>query len=87
MALTSCPATIAAVLLTIPKYSGYVLSSNHDIDIRVGSTAPSATVHPETRNTLCASQIGNLGTTAGDVVRIECTNGPVDGTIVTIHIR
>lgn len=75
------------VVITLPSYSGFAASSLHDVEVRLGSTPPTATLSPSATNTLCAATSGVLSSAAGTEVRLACAGAPIDARIVTVQIR
>ena len=83
---------VAAVIITLPQYAAFNPASIHDVEVRIGRDMPDDSIDPATSNVRCALTTGPLGLTdgasqSGTVVRVACTNRPLEGKIVTIQIR
>ncbi len=76
-----------AVLIILPSDPNFPPASIHDISVRVGKVLPSLDDDLATINTPCKYTPGQLGTERGQIIRVQCENGPIAGRVVTIQIR
>lgn len=83
-----CLVNVSAVVITLRSDAQYQLSTLHDLAVRAGPNAPSASRDPATAgNTLCTLRSGQLGTAGGQRLTLACTAKILAARYVTLQIR
>lgn len=74
------------MVVTLPNYTAFDVSSLHDLEVRLGSDLPGFTTDPSTINTRCTAVSGQLSASKGAIVRLACPT-PIETRMVTLQIR
>jgi hypothetical protein len=82
----SIPPARPAVIITLRRDAQYKLASLHDLEVRAGATAPSASSDPAAANVRCALRAGQLGTTGGQRLTLACP-AKLTARYMTLQIR
>jgi hypothetical protein len=94
----AAPLPPCAVVITLRNDTNYNLAWLHDLEIRVGSSAPgvvaaasgasgAAPRSPDAVNLRCTLAAGRLGTARGQRLRLACTGGAKTGRYLSLQIR